>query len=124
MSDKGVNNSLAKGDEGEVKKLLIIMVAIFVSLAFVTGAMAEDKKAAVKTKKVTGTVAAYEAGKSITVKSGKDKVTAFDIAEDAKVKGDILEGVKVSVSYKKVGDKNVATAISAVAEKAKTKGKK
>jgi len=107
-----------------MKKLLIIMVAIFVSFAFVIGTMAEDKKVAVKTMKATGTVAAYEAGKTITVKAGKNKVLDFDIAEDAKVQGDIKEGVKVSVTYKKDGDKNVASAVTAVVAKAKAKGKK
>jgi hypothetical protein len=42
----------------------------------------------------------------------------FAIAGDAKVgKGDIKEGAKVKVTYKKDGDKMVATAISLVPEK-------
>jgi len=107
-----------------MKKLLIIMVAIFVSFAFVTGTMAEGKKVAVKTMKATGTVFAYKAGETITVKAGKDKVLEFVIAADAKVQGDIKEGVKVLVNYKKDGDKNVASAVTVVVPKAKAKGKK
>lgn len=107
-----------------MKKALIIMVALFVSFAFVTGVMAaaKEKPAAAKAMKATGVVAAYEAGKTLTVKA-KDKDLAFNIAPDAKIQGDVKAGAKVTVSYKMEGDKMVATAITAVAEKAKPKGK-
>ena len=113
-----------------MKKILVVLVALLAMVAFVSGVVAQEKKAekpaaaadkpkAPKALKATGTVATYEAGKSITVKA-KDKELAFDIAADAKVKGKVKEGAKVTVKYKKDGDKMVATAISvAVAKKPK-----
>ena len=65
---------------------------------------------------VSGTVAAYQAGKAIRVK-GKDKEMAFDVTSDTTVKGEVKEGANVTVSYKKDGDKMVATAITVAAEK-------
>jgi Flp pilus assembly protein TadD len=117
-----------------MKKTLIVLVALLAMVAFVSVAVAQkaeqgktttttttttEKTKAPKALKVTGAVAAYEAGKTITVKT-KDKELAFDIAADAKVKGKVKEGAKVTVTYKKDGDKMVATAISvAAAKKAK-----
>jgi hypothetical protein len=75
-----------------------------------------EKKEAPKAIRVSGTVAAYEAGKMIKVK-GKDKEMVFDLTGDTRVKGDAKDGAKVTVMYKKEGDKMVATAITVVAEK-------
>lgn len=47
----------------------------------------------------------------------KDKEMKFDIAANAKVKGEVKEGAKVNVTYKKDGDKMVATSISGPAPK-------
>ena len=115
-----------------MKKVLIVLVALLAMVAFVSGVVAQDKKAgtpaaaadkpkadkpkAPKAMKAKGTVAAYEADKTITVKV-KDKDLAFDIAADAKVKGEVKEGAKVTVTYKKDGDKMVATAIAVAAAK-------
>jgi hypothetical protein len=103
-------------------------------IAFVGGVMAQEKKAqapapapapekakaekpkAPKAMKASGTIAAYEAGKMIKVKA-KDKDLTFDIAADAKIKGEPKEGAKVTVMYKKDGDKMVATSISVAAAK-------
>lgn len=105
-----------------MKKFLIIMVALFVSFAFVTGVMAAEKKA--KPMKATGTVTAYDpTAKTLTVKAAEDKELVFGIAPDAKIKGEVKEGAKVSVTYTKTGDTNVATAVTAIAEKAKAKAK-
>ncbi|MDO8955734.1 MAG: hypothetical protein Q7W38_02665 [Deltaproteobacteria bacterium] len=120
-----------------MKKVLIVLVALLAMVAFVSGVVAQEKKAetpaaaadkpkadtdkpkAPEALKASGAVVAYEAGKTITVKT-KDKELAFDIAADAKVKGEVKEGAKVTVTYKKDGDKMVATAISvAAAKKAK-----
>ena len=79
-------------------------------------AKAEKPKAA-KPKKYAGTVAVYEAGKMIIVKDAKGKEMTFDVAADAKVKGEIKEGAKVNVKYKKDGDKMVAISISGPAPK-------
>jgi hypothetical protein len=75
-----------------------------------------EKTKAPKALKVTGAVAAYEAGKTITVKA-KDKDMVFDIAADAKIKGEVKDGAKVTVTYKKDGDKMVASAIAVAAAK-------
>jgi len=75
-----------------------------------------EKKEAPKAIRVSGIVAAYEAGKMIKVK-GKDKEMAFDLTGDTRVKGDVKDGAKVTVMYKKEGDKMVATAITVVAKK-------
>ncbi|HSB06572.1 MAG TPA: hypothetical protein VLK23_15420 [Thermodesulfobacteriota bacterium] len=75
-----------------------------------------EKKETSKAIRVSGTVAAYESGKMIKVK-GKDQEMAFDLTGDTRVKGEIRDGAKVTVMYKKEGDKRVATTISVVAEK-------
>ena len=115
-----------------MKKFLVILVALLAMVAFVSGVVAQEKKAetpapaaekakaekpkAPKALKASGTVIAYEAGKTIKVKA-KDKELTFDIAADAKVKGEVKEGAKVTVSYKKEGDKMIATGISVPAPK-------
>jgi len=80
---------------------------------------AADKPKADKPKamKFAGAVAGYEAGKMIKVKGSKDKEMTFDVTADTKVKGDVKDGAKVTVMYKKDGDKMVATSISGPAEK-------
>ena len=129
-----------------MKKSLIIVIALLAMVAFVGGVVAQEKKApapaapaapapekakmdkpakAPKAMKASGAVAAYEAGKMIKVKGAKDKEWTFDIAPDAKIKGEPKEGAKVTVMYKKDGDKMVATSISvAAAKKAKLRRKK
>jgi hypothetical protein len=117
-----------------MKRILILMVALLTLVAFAGGVMAQapaktEKPAAPapekaapapapkpaaeqpKALKASGTVAAYEAGKMISVKV-KDKEMKFDIAADAKATGEIKKGAKVTVMYKKDGDKMVATSIS------------
>jgi hypothetical protein len=133
-----------------MKKVLIVAVALLTMLAFVTGVMAQEKKPAPapekaapekaapaapekapkaekakapKAAKFSGTVAAFDAAAKTLKVKGKDKEMDFAVADDAKIKGDVKEGAKVSVSYKKDGDKNVATAIS-VASAKKAKGEK
>ena len=116
-----------------MKKILILMVALLATVAFVSGAIAQapakmekpagtpapekaapaaEKPKAAKPMSFKGTVAAYEAGKMIKVKGAKDKDMSFDIAADAKMKGEVKEGAKVTVTYKKEMDKMVATSIS------------
>jgi Na+-transporting methylmalonyl-CoA/oxaloacetate decarboxylase gamma subunit len=115
-----------------MKRVLVLGVALLTVLAFASGVMAQApakttapekaaaKPAAEKAKpkadkpkmlKAAGTVAAYQAGQMIAVKV-KDKEMKFDIAADAKVKGEVKEGAKVKVGYKKDGGKMVATSIS------------
>ncbi len=127
-----------------MKKALIVAVALLTMLAFVGGVMAQEKKAApapekaapaapekakaekpkaAKGAKFSGTVAAYDAAAKTLKVKGKAKELEFAVADDAKIKGDVKEGAKVTVSYKKEGEKNVATAIS-VASAKKAKGEK
>jgi Cu/Ag efflux protein CusF len=113
-----------------MKKLLIVLVALFAMVAFVSGVVAQEKKAetpaaapkaekpkAPKPMKFSGTVAAYEAGKMIKIKGAKDKEMTFDVTADTKVKGEVKEGAKAGVTYKKEGEKMVATAINVAAPK-------
>jgi hypothetical protein len=134
-----------------MKKILILMVALLTLVAFAGGVMAQqapaktekpaapapekaapapekpkpaaEKPKAKPPKPITGTVAAYEAGKMIAVKV-KDKEMKFDIAADAKIKGEVKEGAKATVAYKKDGDKMVATSISVPAPKKEAPPKK
>lgn len=111
-----------------MKKALAIIVALLALVAFTGGVMAQEKKeapapapAAEKPKapkilKATGAVVAYEAGKTIKIKV-KNKEMAFDIAPDAKIKGEVKEGATATISYKKEADKMVATAITVAAPK-------
>jgi Cu/Ag efflux protein CusF len=133
-----------------MKKILILMVALLTLIAFTGGAMAQapaktekpaaapekaapapaaekpkvEKPKAVKSMKASGTVAAYEEGKMITVKGAKNKEWTFDVTPDTKLKGEIKEGAKVTVTYKKEGNKMVASAISVAKAKKKTASKK
>lgn len=107
-----------------MKKFLIIMVALFVSFAFVTGVMAAEKKAAVKPMKAQGTVTAYEEGKTLKVKVSKKTDLDFDIAADATVQEGVKVGTNVSVTYNKKEDKNIATSITAIEKKKAKKAKK
>jgi hypothetical protein len=129
-----------------MKKSLIMVVALLAMVAFVGGVMAQQKAPAPapatpapapapekakmdkpakapKAMKATGVIAGYEAGKMIKVKGKKDKEWTFDVAPDAKIKGEPKEGANVTVMYKKDGDKMVATSISVAAAK-KSKAKK
>ena len=122
-----------------MKKSLIIAIALVAMVAFVGGVVAQqpaktapaptapapapekaktEKPAkAPKAMNFKGTIMAYEAGKMIKVKGAKEKEMTFDIAADAKMKGEAKEGGKVTVGYKKDGDKMVATSISVAAAK-------
>jgi len=127
-----------------MKRILILVVALLTMVAFAGGVMAQapaktEKPAAPppekaapapkpaaeqpKALKATGTVAAYEAGKMISVKV-KDKEMKFDIAADPKVTGEVKKGAKVTVMYKKDGDKMVATSISGPKSKKEAPPKK
>ncbi len=116
-----------------MKRMLIVMVALLAMVAFASGVIAQapaktekpaapaapaaekpkmDKPKEAKAMKFGGAVAAYEAGKMIKVKGAKDKEMTFDVTGDTKMKGEVKEGAKVTVMYKKDGDKMMATSIS------------
>lgn len=111
-----------------MKRILIVLVALLAMVAFVSGVVAQEKKAekpaaaaekpkAPKAMKFSGTVVAYEAGKMIKVKGAKDKEMTFDVTADTKIKGEVKEGAKATVRYKKEGDKMVVTSISVATPK-------
>ena len=127
-----------------MKRVLVLVVALFTMVAFASTGLAQapaktekpaaaapaaapasekaapakaEKPKAPKPMKYAGTVAAYEAGKMIKVKDAKGKEMSFDVAADAKLKGEIKNGAKVNIVYKKDGDKMVATSISVPAPK-------
>jgi Cu/Ag efflux protein CusF len=132
-----------------MKRFIVLMVALLAMVAFAGVALAQapaeteksaapatgpasekvapakakkakaGKPKAAKSKKYAGSVAAYEAGKMISVKDEKGKEMTFEVAADAKVKGEVKEGAKVKVRYKKYGDKMIATSISGPALKKK-----
>jgi hypothetical protein len=124
-----------------MKRILVLTVALLTLIAFTGGVMAEapaktekpatapekaapapaaEKPKTAKSMKASGTVAAYEEGKMIKVKGSKKKEWTFEVMGDTKLKGEVKEGAKVTVMYKKEGDKMVATSIS-VASPAKKK---
>jgi hypothetical protein len=120
-----------------MKKYLAFLAVILTIVAFASGAMAQtpakpaaqtaaekskvespkaEKKESPQTMDVSGTVTAYQAGKTIKVK-GKDKDMAFEITTNTKVKGEVKEGANVTVMYKKDGDRMIATTITVATEK-------
>ena len=127
-----------------MKKVFVVMIALLTMVAFASSVMAQapakpaepakaaepakpavpadkpktDKpKAAPKAMNFSGAVAGYEAGKMIKVK-GKDKEMTFDVTGDTKMgKGEVKEGANVKVTYKKDGDKMIATAVNVMAAK-------
>jgi len=133
-----------------MKRTLVVMVALLAMVAFASGVMAQapaktEKPAAVapapapekakpaaekpktsKPKAMTfkGAVSGYEMGKMIKVKGSKDKEMTFDVTGETKMKGVVKEGAKVTVTYKKDGDKMIATNIAGPAEKKPPKKEK
>ncbi len=69
-----------------------------------------------KPMKFFGSVTGYEEGKMLKLKA-KDKEMSFDLTGDTKVKGELKEGAKAAVWYKKDGDKMVATSVVVAAAK-------
>jgi hypothetical protein len=128
-----------------MKKNLIVFVALLALAAFTGSVMAQgqakpaapaatekqvapapektkatepksEKREASQTLNASGTVAAYEAGKMVRIKD-RDKEMAFDLTGTTAVKGEVKDGAKVTVMYKKDGDKMVATGITVIVEK-------
>jgi hypothetical protein len=111
----------------KVKRIAFVFIALFVLFAFAGGTVAAEKKAAKpQTMKATGTVMAYEKGKMITVKGTKEEWN-FELLPEAKIKGEVKEGAKVTVMYAKESDKMIASSVTVAAEqksKAKPKSSK
>ena len=122
-----------------MKKGLLIGIVLVAFVVFAGGAMAQEKKAepaapaapkaaapapekakAPKDMKAAGTVSVYEAGKMITVKADKGKEMTFDVTGKTKMTGEVKQGAKVTVMYKKDGEKMVATSIAGPKPKKET----
>ncbi len=108
--------------------MLTGIFALMISLAFVSGVMAQQKPAATpapaaqqsKLEKFSGTVEKVDAAKKeVFVKQGKEEMT-FSLGEKAKITegkkelalNDLKKGTNVSVEYTKEGNKLTAESIS------------
>ncbi len=111
--EKFINYVMQEGKKNVARKIVYTAFDLIKEKAKV------EKPKAPKAMNFKGTVAAYEAGKMIKVKGAKDKEMTFDVAADAKITGEVKEGAKVTVAYKKDGDKMMATAITVPAAKKK-----
>jgi hypothetical protein len=108
-----------------MKKFMFALIALLAVFAFVSGAVAAEKKAAVpKTGKVTGTVTVYIAANqiekragTISVKDAKGKKWTFDVLPDTKITGEVVRDAKVTVAYKTEGGKTTASSITLIAVK-------
>jgi len=112
-----------------MKRTLIVMVALLAMVACGSGVIAQAPAKTAKPKaeepkvmRFGGAVVGYEAGKMIKVKRSDDKEMTFDMTEATQIKGEVKESARVSVEYKKVGDKIVATSI--IVAEGKIPGKK
>ena len=135
-------------------KKALLLVALLTLVAFVSGAMAQQKpapakpattaapapapaapekpKAAAKMEKASGAIAKVdEAAKSIVVKVKKaekafvvDDKTKITKGKDSLAFADLKKDMNVSIEYKKEGDKMIATAIKVSVPKAAPKEKK
>jgi hypothetical protein len=122
-------------------KKTILLVVMLTLVAFVSGAIAQQKPAPaapastapakVKLQKFIGAIKSVDAmGKSIVVTKGKEEKT-FVITDDTKItKGkaaikfeDLKAGLHVHIGYKTEMDKNVAAKIQTYAPKAHPKEK-
>jgi len=125
-------------------KKLILLVALLTLVAFVSGAMAQEKakatpgkaeKAAAALGKFAGAIDNVDAAaKTIVVKmkvKKEEKTMTFAIGDATKITkgketlsfGDLKAGMDVAVDYKKEGDKNIAATIKVAAPKAAPKKK-
>ena len=122
-------------------KKLILLVALLTLVAFVSGAMAQEKAKAApakpaaapapKMEKFSGEIKTVDAmAKSIVLAKGKDEKTFATTADTKITKGketlkfdDLKAGMNVSIEYKKEMDKNIAATIKAAAPKAAPKKK-
>ena len=97
-----------------MKRAMVVMVALLAMVAFVSGVMAQAPAQTKKPKalKFGGAVVGYEAGKMIQVKRDSGTEMTFSITKNTQMQGEVKEGAKATVTYKKDGDKMVATAIA------------
>lgn len=132
-------------------KKLIFLVALLALVVFVSGSMAQQKQTPAPAKPVTtpapvpappekpklekfsSTIEKVdEVAKTLEVKQKvkkEEKTLAFAIDDKTKITkgkgtislGDLKKGMRVSIEYKKDGDKNVAVAVKVVVPKTRPK---
>ncbi len=110
------------------RAMFMAMFALIVSVAFVSGVMAQQKPATTpapaaqqsKLEKFSGTVEKIDASKKeVSLKQGKEEMT-FSLGEKAKIMegkkelslNDLKKGMKASVEYTKEGNKLTAESIN------------
>lgn len=107
-----------------MKKVLMIVMALTISVAFVTTVMAQDKP---KGNRWVGTVVSVDtAAKTVVAKNKKGEMT-FDVSAAKFAKNvafeDLKAGDKIAVKYETKDGKNMATSVAmAPAKKAKHEG--
>jgi hypothetical protein len=101
-----------------MKKGLLILVCLLSVFAFTSGVMAAQQSTTQsKVLKASGTVLTYDPGAMIAIKTAKGKEMHFDLAANAKVGNKVDRGSKVTVSYKKQGQKLVASSVAVSTKK-------
>ena len=96
-----------------MKKVLMIVMALIISVAFVTTVMAQDKP---KGKSWVGEVVSVDtAAKTVVAKNKKGEMT-FDVSAAKFAKNvkfeDLKAGDKIAVKYETKDGKNMATGVS------------
>lgn len=121
-------------------KKLILLVALLTLVAFVSGAMAQEKakavagkveKAAAALGKFAGVIDSADATAKTFVVKFKDKSMTFAVGDATKITkgkdtlsiGDLKAGMNVAVDYSKAGDQNIAATVKVAAPKAAPKKK-
>jgi hypothetical protein len=102
-----------------MKKALFVLVSLMAVFAFTSGVMAAQQSTTTQSQvlKASGTVLAYDPGIMIAIKTSKGKEMHFDLAANAKVGSKVDRGSKVTVTYKKQGQKLVASAVAVSTKK-------
>jgi hypothetical protein len=100
-----------------MKKALFVMVCLLAVFAFTSGVMAQQSTTSSKPLKASGTVLAYDPGAMLAIKTAQGKEMHFDLAANAKVGSKIDRGSMVTVTYKKQGQKMVASAVAVSTKK-------
>jgi hypothetical protein len=95
-----------------MKKALFVLVCLLVVFAFTSGVMAQQSTTPSKVLKASGTVLAYDPGAMVVIKTAQGKEMHFDLAANAKVGSKVDRGSKVTVSYKKQGQKLLASSVA------------
>ena len=97
-----------------MKKAIAIVLSLVLMFAFTAVTFAAEKAAKAKTMQVTGEVTAVDAkANTLTVKGKKGEVALTADDKAAAKLADVKVGDKVTVKYKEMDGKNVATSIAA-----------